>query len=394
MKKWNGGAVTLACDELREKISGKKIALMMNTTAIDNDGRLLLDVIIKEKWADVAFFFGMEHGVRGDLYAADGKLSNVDAKTGIKIVNLYDYFEFRPPVSEIEKVDAVVFCAQDVGVRHWTYTPWLLTLVEQCAIANREVIILDRPNPIRGDIVEGGIPKDPYLKRQIGLISGVDYPLRHGMTIGELALMHNDLRGLGANITVLKMQGWRRDMWYDETGLMWVPASPNMPDMDTPLFFAATGLMQSSNISLGIGTTTPFEYVGAPFIDGELLVNELNKLNIPGVYFIQKYYKSLIYPDNKDDLERVLALCDGAFMVIEDRNLWRPVETQLHIMDTVNKLFFGKVNFERTVGSRLRMCCDSICDALSAGHNLANVINEWRCESEAFKKMREKYLLY
>ena len=126
MKQWkNKGPVTLATDELREKIRGKKIALMMNTTAIDNEGRPLIDVIINEKWADVEFFFGMEHGVRGDLYAGDGKLSDVDAKTGIKIVNLYEYFELRPPVEWVEKVDAVVFCAQDVGVRHWTYTPWL-----------------------------------------------------------------------------------------------------------------------------------------------------------------------------------------------------------------------------------------------------------------------------
>ena len=395
MRKWMGsGAVTLATDELRAKIAGKKIALMMNTTAIDNEGRLLLDVIIKEKWAEVAFFFGMEHGVRGDLFGGDSKIGEVDAKTGIRIVNLYKYPELRPPVSEIEKVDAVVFAAQDVGVRHWTFTPWLLTLVEECAKAKREVIILDRPNPIRGDIVEGGIPKDPYLKKQIGLISGVDYPLRHGMTVGELALMHNEMRNIGANITVLKMKGWRRDMWYDETGLVWVPASPNMPDTDTPLFFAATGLMQASNLSYGIGTTTPFEYIGAPYIDGELLTNEMNSLDLPGIYFIHKYYMAEAAPDTQPTSKRERLLCNGTFMVIEDKNIWRPVTTQLHMMDTLNRLFPDKVNFEYQRGARLRMCCDDVCDDLAAGRSLDRIIEAWQRESLEFMRTRERYLLY
>lgn len=394
MKQWkNYGPVTLATDELREKIRGKKIALMMNTTAIDNEGRLLIDVIVSEKWAEVAFFFGMEHGVRGNLYAGDGKLSDVDEKTGIKIVNLYEYFELRPPVEEIEKVDAVVFCAQDVGVRHWTYTPWLLTLVEACAKAGREVIVLDRPNPIRGDIVEGATADEQYANTWTGLIGG-DYPLRHGMTIGELALMHNDEKKLGAKLTVLKMKGWRRDMWYDETGLVWVPGSPNMPDTDTPLFFAATGLMQSANFSLGIGTTTPFEFVGAPDFDGELLANELNALDLPGIYFIQKYYMAMTYLNPNEGEDRVLELCNGAFMVINDRNIWRPVETQLYIMDTLNRIFPDKVNFEHKKDERVRMCTDKICDALNEHKSLLPVIEEWKKGAEEFRVRRAKYLLY
>ena len=392
MKKWNGGAVTLACDELREKIRGKKIALMMNTTAIDNDGRLLIDVIVEEKWAEVAFFFGMEHGVRGDLYAGDGKLSDVDAKTGIKIVNLYEYPRLQPPVEWVEKVDAVVFCAQDVGVRHWTYTPWLMLLIESCAKAGRECIILDRPNPIRGDIVEGAPAESKYAGT--GLLSGFEYPLRHGMTIGELAIMYNDIKNIGANITVLKMKGWRRDMWYDETGLVWVPGSPNMPDMDTPLFFAATGLMQASDFSLGIGTTTPFEFVGNTYYDGDLLARELNALELPGIYFIQKYYMAMTYLNPEEGAKRELTLCNGVYMVINDRDAWRPVETQLHMMSTLNRLYPGKVNFEHHGLAKLRMCTDKICDALKAGETLAPVIEEWKQGAEEFKKTREKYLLY
>ncbi|MBR5542711.1 MAG: DUF1343 domain-containing protein [Oscillospiraceae bacterium] len=391
MKKWKNGAVTLACDELRERIKGKKIALMMNTTALHNDGRLLIDVIVNEKWAEVEFFFGMEHGVRGDLYANDGHLSDRDSKTGIKIVNLYDYPRLSPPVEWIKEVDAVVFSAQDVGVRHWTYTPWLMLLIQSCATAGREVIVLDRPNPIRGDIVEGA----PAEKKYAGgdLLSGFEYPLRHGMTIGELATMYNDIKNVGADLTVLKMQGWRRDMWYDETGLVWVPGSPNMPDMDTPLFFAATGLMQASSFSLGIGTTTPFEFVGDVGFDGQKLSDTLNALDLAGVYFIPKHYMAMTYRNPEEGTGRKLTLCDGAFMVINDRDAFRPVETQLHIMETVRNLFGDKVDFEFDL-ARSRMGTDKICDALKEGRSLYPIIEEWRAGAEEFKRMREKYLLY
>ena len=391
MKKWNSGTVTLATNELREKISGKKIALMMNTTALDNDGRLLIDVIATEKWADVAFFFGMEHGVRGNLYAGDGKLPDIDEKTGIKIVNLYDYPDLQPPVEWVKKVDAVVFSAQDVGVRHWTYTPWLMLLMKSCAEAGVEVIVLDRPNPIRGDIVEGAPAETKYAGTI--LLSGFEYPLRHGMTIGELALMFNEVKKVGAKLTVLKMKGWRRDMWYSETGLPWVPGSPNMPTKETPLFFAATGLLQGANVSIGIGTTTPFQYVGNVNFDGELLTKELNSLEMPGIYFINKFYKSTAYLSGEKRSKGEIALCDGAFMIINDRNYWRPVETQLYIMDTLNRLY-PNTDFDFQAGSRRRMCTDEICDRLERGESLLPVIEKWRAGAIQFEKEREKYLLY
>ena len=392
MKKWKPGKVILACDELRKYIKGKKIALMMNTTATGNDGRLLIDTIAEEKWADIECFFGMEHGVRGNLYAGDGKLSAVDSKTGIRIVNLYDYPRYRPPVEEVAKVDAVVFCAQDVGVRHWTYTPWMIELIEACAAANREVIVLDRPNPIRGDIVEGCPTEEKYMDME--LISGFGYPLRHGMTIGELALMYKDVRNIDVKITVLKMQGWKRDMWYDETGLVWLPGSPNMPTLDTALYFAATGLMQASNISLGIGTTTPFQYVGAPCINGDEIARELNALDIPGVFFIQKYYMAMTYLNPQEGADRKLTLCDGVMMVINDRNIWRPVTTQLHIMNTLNRLYPGMINFDYHELSRVRMGTDEICNTLKENRSILPVIEKWKNSAKEFEKMREKYLLY
>ena len=390
MDQWKPGKVTLACDALREYIAGKKVALMMNTSAIDNEGRLLLDVIVKENWAEVPFFFGMEHGVRGNIYAGSGDSTDIDEFTGVKIVSLYDYVDCLPPVEEIKKVDAVVFCAQDVGVRHWTYTPWMCTLIDACAKAGRECIVLDRPNPIRGDIVEGA-PGEKYSG--VELLSGFDYPLRHGMTVGELAIMYNEEKKIGCNLTVLKMEGWRRDMWYEETGLVWMPPSPNMPTVDTALYFAATGLMQASNLAYGIKTTTPFQYIGHPDISGEALARELNSRDLDGIYFVPKYYMADVEATTGNVKE--LRLCDGVMMVIHDRNAWRPVHTQLHIMDALLKLFPGLLDLEWITDlARIRMCTDWICDLAVEGKSLAPVIDAWQQGAEEFKKRREKYLLY
>ena len=388
---WRGGRVKLACDALKERVKGKRIALMMNTTALDNEGRLLIDRIVDEKWAEVAFLLGMEHGVRGNLFAADENLEMKDPRTGLPIVNLYEYPGNRPPADRLREVDIVVFCAQDTGVRHWTYTPWMMTLLDSAAIAGCEVIVLDRPNPIRGDIVEGAPARSHYAGKM--LLSGFEYPLRHGMTVGELALMYNDVKHVHANLTVLKMEGWTRGMWFFETGLPWVPASPNMPTVDTALYFAATGLIQGSNISLGAGSTTPFQYVGAPAFDGEKLASALNAQNLPGIYFLQKYYMTIPYESFYRG-ERTPVLTDGVLLLINDRNAFRAMDTQLAIMDTLHHLFPTLVDFDHHVASRTRMGTDEICDALASGEGLSALSEKWREESEAFKQASTPYLLY
>lgn len=386
MKTWNPGTVTLAVDELLAYIRGKKIALMMNTSALDNEGDLLLDKIASDPGCDVRFFLGMEHGVRGNFFGGNGDSSPVDQKTGIEIVSLYDFAEYRPPVERLREVDAVVFCAQDVGVRHWTYTPWLIELLDSAKAADVEVVILDRPNPICGDIVEGLIAEPKYAGH--GLLSGFEYPLRHGMTTGELANMYNAEYHVGACVTVFKMHGWTRDMWYDDTGLMWMPPSPNMPTVDTALYFASTGLLQSSNMSLGIRTPTPFQYVGRPDIDGDALCRELRSRDLPGVCFVQKYYVARVY--GEDEL-----LCDGVMLVINDRNEFRPVTTQLHIMDALLKLFPDRVKLERDKSlGRIRMCTDEICEYAEQGKSIADLCGKWQASAREFERRRAPYLLY
>lgn len=388
---WHGGCVRLACDELKERVKGKKIALMMNTTALDNEGRFLLDRMVDEQWASIAFLFGMEHGVRGNLFAGDGKLEMTDTRTGLPIVNLYDYPKCQPPAERLCEVDAVVFCAQDVGVRHWTYTPWMMLLLESAATVGCEVIILDRPNPIRGDIVEGAPARTEYAGKH--LLSGFEYPLRHGMTIGELALMYCDVKKLSLTPTVLRMEGWKREMWFSQTGLPWVPASPNMPTTDTALYFATTGLLQGSNLSLGAGSTTPFQYVGGTDLDGEALARTLNAQQLPGISFLQKYYMTVPY-ERLYRGDRTPVLTDGVLLLIEDRDAFRAVDTQLVIMETLQKLFSNRVQFDHHCVSRARMGTDEICDALAAGKGLSNISAQWRADAEAFARARTPYLLY
>jgi len=338
----------------------------------------------------VLFFFSMEHGIRGNLSGGNNDRGEIDEKTGVKIINLSQFPGKRPSVELLSQVDAVVFCAQDVGIRHWTYTPLMMRLLDSAAKADREVIILDRPNPIRGDIVEGA-PAEKYLG--VDLLSAFEYPLRHGMTVGELAAMYNSEKHLGCKLTVLKMRGWRRDMWYDETGLVWLPPSPNMPTVDTPLYFAATGLLQASNFSYGTKTTTPFRFVGHPEISGEALARELNGRDLAGVYFVPKYYLSNV--ETPSGTDREVRLCDGVMMVIHDRNAFRPVQTQLHIMDALILLYPGLLDLERfTDLGRARMCTDVICDLAKENRSLRPVMEAWDRGAEEFRKRREPYLLY
>ena len=385
MKSWSRGRVLLGIDELKSKIAGKRIALMMNTSALDHDGNLLIDRIVQDWKADVAFLFGMEHGVRGNLMAADSSLAAVDEVTGLPIVNLYKYPKLAPPPEEIAKVDAVVFSAQDVGIRHWTYTPWMLSLMDSAAKVGKEVIVVDRPNPIRGDIVSGNCTETEYECSH--LLNGFGYPLRHGMTIGEIALMYNEVRSINCRLTVCEMSGYRRDMWYQETGLPWLPPSPNIPTADSPLYFGATGLLQASNVSFGRGTTTPFQYFGAPWMDGDRVAKILNGYDLPGVFCVPKFYLAQLKTNTE--------LCNGVMLVISDRNVFDSSTTQLYIMDTLCQEYPGQFRLvENGDLGFVRMGTKKILDAAENGRSLLTFVDEWKNQSEAFKTERKDYLIY
>lgn len=387
MEFWQGGPVVLAEEPLKRAIRGKRIAMMINSSAIHNDGRFLMDIIVEEGWAEVAFFLGIEHGIRNDLENEHDNLGLVDPKTGIPIVNLYRYPEYRPPVEELRKVDAVVYCAQDSGVRHWTFTPWMLLLLQSAAEAGCEVIIVDRPNPLRGDIVEGKCTEPKY---EGTILTGYGYPLRHGMTIGELALLHNAEHKLGLKLTVLRMEGWRRDMWYSDTGLMWLPPTPNISTPERLLTYLTLGLLQGSNLSLGHQTVIPFEFVGHPDFVADDLAKELNSRGLPDVYFAPRSYMSTTWSDRK-----TLIPCRGVVVLIKNRDTFRAVKTQLHIIDAAIKLYPNVVDLEASGGwARPRMGTDDVFDCVARGESVLSLIEPWEADAAAFAERRKPYLMY
>jgi uncharacterized protein YbbC (DUF1343 family) len=375
--------VKLSTSKLQEEVEGKKLALMANNSAFTNEGLNLIDVMYSQWRADIHFLLGMEHGVRGELQPGVKFHDQPDSVTGLPVISLYNFPGLRPPSELLSQVDAVVFCAQDSGIRHWTFTPWMMYAMDSAAKVGTEVIVVDRPNPINGEIVEGCVTEEEYYS----IIGAFSYSLRHGMTIGELALMYNAEYGVGCDLKVIPMEGWRRDMWYDDTGLLWTPPSVNLPVLDSILGFATTGLLQSTTISYGVGTTTPFVMFGAPWIDGMDLAAKLNELNFPGVFFIGKYF---IPGFNMYKGE----VCSGVAMTFFDRNAYRPVTTALHILSIVSRDYPDDFNyrtatsFDRRAGtSKLRMWLES-------GRPAHEIVEEWQVEAEAFERKRKPYLLY
>ena len=390
MSTWPKGAVNIATDALCKYITGKKVALMMNASSTDNDGSFVMDNIIKNSEAQVEFFISMEHGVRGNFQGCYSDSADIDTKTGIEIVSLYKT-TLQDQAERIKNLDAVVFSAQDIGLRHWTFTAMMYKLISLCAEIDTEVIVLDRPNPLRGDIVEGEIAKKYLGYHNVCSYNDFCYPLRHGMTIGELAYMYNETRAVGAKLKVFTMEGYKRDMWFEDTGLLWMAPTPNMVTAENALNYATTGLLQGANIALGRCTATPYKYVGAEYFNGEELAAELNSRDLPGIFFMQKYCEAAIGGPNYVD---EIISCDGVELCIFDKEVYSPTYTQIHLIDALIKLYGDKFNLEINELGRYRMCSDEVCDAAKKGESVLPIIPIWKKSSEEFMRIREKYLLY
>jgi uncharacterized protein YbbC (DUF1343 family) len=261
-------------------LKGKRVGLITNPTGVDRSLKSIVDTFYHNKNIHLTALFGPEHGVRGSEDAGAYVPFYIDKKTHIPVYSLYG--ETKKPTPEMLKnVDVLVFDIQDVGTRFYTYI-YTMAYAMQAAKENHiPFIVLDRPNPLGGTKVEGPV-LDPKYSSFVGM-----YPiaLRHGMTVGELAKYFNNEFNIGADLTVVKMKGWKRNEYYDETPLQWVMPSPNMPTLDTALVYPGAALFEGTNVSEGRGTTRPFELIGAPYIDGDVLAQKLNELKLPGVVF-------------------------------------------------------------------------------------------------------------
>ncbi|MBO4972570.1 MAG: DUF1343 domain-containing protein [Clostridia bacterium] len=309
--------------EYISSLKGKRIGLITNPTGVDASLRSSIDIL--KEIADLKMLFAPEHGVRGDLQAGVKMSNYTDAKSGLPVFSLYGGVHHIPK-ELIETLDAVVFDVQDIGARFYTYMYTLSYVMEDCAEYGKEMIVLDRVNPIGGMYPEGTI-----LDRKFSSFVG-RFPTatRHNMTIGEFARYINDTESISCDLTVIPLMGWTRDMLFSDTSLPFVSPSPNIPTPDTCLCYIGTCLAEGTNLSEGRGTTHPFEFVGAPFTDGEYIADAMNEIALPGVIFRPCHFTPTFSKHQGD-------LCSGVQLHVTDSRAFKPFEAGLRLIDLIRK---------------------------------------------------------
>ncbi len=373
-------------------IKGKKVGIVTNHTGILPDGRHIVDVLNEIEGVKIVALFGPEHGIRGEVPDGKSISHGVDAKTGIPVFSLYG--EVKKPTEEMLKdIDVLIFDIQDVGARFYTYISTMSYCMEACAEMGKKFIVLDRPNPIRGVYVDGPI-LEPRFKSFVGLHP---IPVAHGMTVGELAKMFNDEgwleNAVKADLTVVKMENYSRRMWFDQTGLPWVKPSPNMMTLKTAIVYTATCFIEGTNVSEGRGTQQPFEWIGAPWIDGEKLAKELNYYKLPGVKFEPISF-------TPTDIEKVTIdpkyegeKCGGVYLNVYDREKFEPVKVGVYILYALKKLYPDKFKW-RTAGQDRLWGTDKVRLMIDEGKKPDEIIKTWEDDVKKFLSIRQKYLLY
>jgi uncharacterized protein YbbC (DUF1343 family)/CubicO group peptidase (beta-lactamase class C family) len=359
-------------------LKGLRVGLLTNHTGRARDGAPTIDVLADAPGVKLTTLFSPEHGIRGILDAAVP--SSRDEKTGLPIHSLYGATT-RPTAEMLNGLDAIVIDLQDIGARFYTYITSMAYVLEEAAAHKIKVFVLDRPNPIGGVLIEG-----PALDASAVGFTGYfpQMPIRHGMTLGELAKMFNAEKKIGADLTVVAMKNWRRDDWYDQTGLGWINPSPNMRNLYEATMYPGLGAFESTNISVGRGTDTPFEHVGAPWIDGPKLSDELNSRHLAGV----RFYPVRFTPTASRFANQE---CQGVFIVVTDREAVRPVRVGLEIASALVKLFPDKLEID--LAARLFGSTSGLA-RIKAGDDPASIAASWNVAEARWRQLRAKYLLY
>jgi uncharacterized protein YbbC (DUF1343 family)/CubicO group peptidase (beta-lactamase class C family) len=358
-----------------------RVGLVTNQTGVDALGRRTIDVLATAPGVKLTAIFSPEHGIAGKADTTDIG-DERDAATGVPVYSVYGATEAkrRPDADVLKGLDVLVYDIQDVGVRFYTYETTLGYFLEAAAKAGKEIVVLDRPNPVNGAFLQGPVAD----KGRESFVSYWRTPVRHGMTMGELARMFNGERGIGARLRVVPMEGWMRGDWFDSTGELWVNPSPNMRSLNEAVLYPGIGMIEGTNISVGRGTDTPFELVGAPWVKAQELAEYLNARAIPGVRFVPVEFTPATseYAGQK---------CGGVNLVITDRNEIDGPELGLEVVSALMKLYphdYKAEGLDRLMVSKVTL------NALQLGEDPRRIAEGWRDGIAEFETVRKKYLMY
>jgi uncharacterized protein YbbC (DUF1343 family) len=369
----------------KELFAGQRVGIIANHTSYNSEGQYIVDVFRAMGDVRVVALFSPEHGLRG-LDEAGAKVGDEkDPVTGLPVYSLYGKTN-KPTAQMLADIDVLVFDIQDVGARFYTYLYTMSLSMEAAAEAGKRFVVLDRPNPIGGVQVEGPV-LDPKQASFVGLYP---IPVRYGLTVGELARMVNGegwlAKGVKADLTVVPLTGWRRGMWYDQTGLRFIKPSPNMPDLETATIYPGLCLLEGTNVSEGRGTPKPFRQFGAPRIDSNALAARLNALSLPGLRFRPT---SFVPTSSKFEGQK----CLGVEIGVTDRTRLEPFWTGVQIINELHRLYPDK--FEWRSAHFDRLCgTPTIREAITANKPLADLKTTWAAEGKTFEQTRRKYLSY
>ncbi len=358
-------------------LRGLRVALITNQSGVDAHGERAIDLMRRSPALRLVTLFSPEHGLTAD---GEGLIaSGVDGASGLPVISLYGATQ-RPTDGMLDGLDAIVFDLQDAGARFYTYATTMAYAMEAAAQKGIDFYVLDRPNPLSAAIVQG-----PVMEAGLRSFTGFyPMPVRHGMTIGELARLFNVQAGIGARLQVIAMQGYERREWYDQTGLPWIAPSPNLRTLTQAVLYPGVAMVEGSNVSVGRGTASPFELVGAPWIEGDRLCAYLNRRAIAGVAFTPAEFTphAAPYKDRQ---------CRGVSIVLQDRQALDSPELGIELAGALERLYPARFRLDATVGM---IGAHWIVESLRDGVDTRTIAARWQSNLTAFASLRARYLLY
>jgi uncharacterized protein YbbC (DUF1343 family) len=378
------GSVLTGIDVLEAQnfalLAGKRVGLLTNQTGLDSGGRRTIDVLAHAPGVQLTAIFSPEHGVTGALDTT--KIGNSrDAATGLPVYSVYGGTDARrPPPDVLRNLDAVVIDIQDAGVRFYTYETTLGYFLEAAAKAGISLIVLDRPNPLSGAVIQGAMSEPGHEN----FTNYGPVPVRHGMTLGELAQVFNAEHNIHAKLTVVPMQGWMRGDWFDETGLDWTNPSPNLRSLTETTLYPGVALVEGTNISVGRGTDTPFEVLGAPWINARELSSYLNARQIPGVRFVPVTFT----PGSSNYSGQA---CHGVNIFITSREFLDAPEFGFEVAAALQKLYPEQFHIEKMADI---LANQILLNSLMLGEDPRRISLDWQDDLQKFQQLREGYLIY